>query len=208
MLEMLVVITILTILTSISILAMKSLAGSTGLTRAGDQISGVFAFARQEAIAKDTMTATVLVTSPAAGNAAYRTVSVWELTTPTDGTAPSSSNWIQASKWQPLPTGIVVDNSAGATSFLSSTAVTPALPSINYLGTTLNPNTDCAVQVFLPSGRLSPPVAEPCTLKLVEGFYTGTTLTYQHPNTTTSQPANYVSYIFSSATGEPKIIRP
>jgi hypothetical protein len=82
---------------------------------------------------------------------------------------------------------------------------------MNYLGAALsNPHTDYAVQIFLPSGRLVPPTgSNPYTLQLVEGFYSGSTPTYQHPSSTNpALPANYVSYVFSAATGEPKIVRP
>ena len=213
--ELLVTITIVSILTSICVLGLKSLTGSTGLTGAGDQVGAFMAFARQEAIAKDTMTAVVLVTNSTTGKAAYRTFSLWELNVRTDGSTPSPSDWVQASKWQTLPTGTVVDMNVvvGASStpstFLTSSTPTPALPAMNYLGTSLsNPTTDYAVQIFLPSGRLLPS-ANPYILQLAEGYYNGATTTYQHPNVTNAaQPANYVKFVFSTATGEPKIVRP
>jgi prepilin-type N-terminal cleavage/methylation domain-containing protein len=216
--EMLLVMAIITVLTSVSVLAMKSLMGSTGLTGAGDKVSAFFAFARQEAISKNTITAAVILTKSSLGTPAYRTYSVWELVLPADDNL-SDATWVQASKWQTLPNGVVIDNStlaATANNYLSSTTVTPALPTMNYLGTTLNPATDCAVQIFLPSGRIDPPsnatpstANNPIALQLAEGFYNGSTITYQHPNATNSAlPANYVDYYFSAATGEPKIVRP
>ena len=206
--ELLVVMAIISVLTSLCILGFKSLTGTKGLTGAGDQVGALLAFARQEAIAKDTMTALVIVTSPNTGKAAYRTLAVWEYNAATDGT---TGTWTQASKWQTLPTGIVIDNTSSAATFLTSSSVTPSLPTLQYLGTTLtSPTTDYAMQVFLPSGRLIPPTgSNPYILQLVEGFYTGSTPTYQHPNATNSAlPGNYVSYVFSTATGEPKIVRP
>ncbi len=205
--ELLVVMGIISILASLSVLAMK--AGFTGLTSAGDQVSGVFAFARQEAISKNTLTAVVLVTSNSAGDAAYRTFAVFELTLPTYGSAPTSSDWNQASKWWTLPTGMVVDDSSGVSTFLATTTITPALPNLDCHGIRLDPATDCAVQVFMPSGILYPPATDPCTLQLVEGFYpaASSTISYQHKNAS-SHPLNYVSYIFSTATGEPKVVRP
>jgi prepilin-type N-terminal cleavage/methylation domain-containing protein len=207
--ELLVTITIVSILTSICVLGLKSLTGSAGLTGAGDQVSALLSFARQEAIAKDTMTAVVLVTTPNAGKAAYRTFSLWELKVRTDGTPPSSSDWVQASKWQTLPVGTVVDSSNTASTFLASSTPTPSLPTLNYVGTNLNPASDCAVQIFLPSGRLVSSSGNPYILQLVEGYYNGTTTTYQHVNASnTALPANYVQYVFSTATGVPKIVRP
>jgi prepilin-type N-terminal cleavage/methylation domain-containing protein len=210
--ELLTVITIISLLTSLLLLGHGSFVGGVGLLGAGDKTSDLFAFARQEAIAKNTMTAVVLVTSPSTGTGAYRAFSIWELSLPVSGGAPDSTDWHQTSRWQTLPSGIVVDSSASASSFLQSSTVSPALPTINYLGTILNPSsgTDCAVQYFMPSGRLDwSSATETCQLRLVEGFYNGAATSYQHPSQTNpAQPANYVSYIFSTATGEPKIVRP
>ncbi len=209
MMELLVVMTIISILTSLCVLGFKSLTGSIGLTGASDQFTSFLAFARQRAIARNTMVATVILTSGTYDKAAYRTYSAWELALPSDGTAPSSSNWVQTSPWKTLPPGVVVDSTATASGFLNSPTVSPALPTLDYMGKSLNPKTECAVQLFLPSGRLNPPPTDPCNLRLVEGFYAGSTLTYQHPSPANSAlPANYVSYIFSTATGEPKIVRP
>ncbi len=206
---------IIAILTSLSVLGFKSIVGDTTLTGAGNKLSQIFAVARQEAITKNTLVAVVLLTSQNFGNAQYRTFSVWELSLPTDGTPPTSSNWIQTSKWEALPIGIVIDNSnaqapTAVSSFLQSSTFNPALPSMTYLGQSVNPLSDCAVQIFLPSGRLNPPPIDPapCTLKLVEGVYSNSALTYLHTTPSNSQPSNYVTYIFSTATGEPKITRP
>ena len=209
--EMLMVLTIISVLSSLCALGMRALMGKTGLTGAGDRVSGLFAFARQEAIAHNTMTAVVLVTSPSTGSGAFRSFSVWELFLPTTGGAPTTSNWQQASKWQTLPSGIVVNSSVAASSFLNCASVTPALPTINYLGTSLNPSggSDCVAQYFMPSGRLNAPPTDPCTLQLVEGLYNGSNTILQHASPSSpTLPANYVSYVFSTATGEPKIVRP
>ena len=208
MVELLVVMSIVAILTSLSVLGLKSIMGDTGLTGAGNQMSQFFTFARQEAISKNTLVAVVVLTTPNVGSAQYRTFSAWELALPANGTAPTSSNWVQASKWVTLPAGIVVDVSTAidpnlattASSFaLSATPVTSpaALPSMNYLGQNVNPATDCAAQVFTPSGRLNSSSPNLCMLTLVE----------RNPNPA-SLPANYVTYIFNPATGETKVVRP
>jgi len=200
--ELLVVITIIALLTSMSVLGLKSIVGDAGLTGAGNQMSQFFSFARQEAISKNTCVAIAVLTTPNVGSAQYRVLSAWELVTPSDGTP---SYWIQASKWQTLPQGITVDsadvnlpNGVAANSFLQSATVNPALPAMAYLGTAINPTTDCAVQVYLPSGRLTPPTTATLNqFTLVKGSSTQATL-----------PINYVSFIFNAATGEPKIVRP
>jgi prepilin-type N-terminal cleavage/methylation domain-containing protein len=208
LMELLLVISIIAVMTSLSVVGMKSLVGDRGLTGAGNQMSAILAFARQEAISKNTDVAVVILTSTNANAGQYRTLSVWEFVTPADGSTPTSSNWIQASKWQTLPTGIVIDSSstidanlgptATASSFvLQSSTVSPALPTMSYLGGSVNPATDCAVQVFLPSGRLISSAPNPCTLTLVEGS--------SHP---AALPSNYVTYYFSTATGETKVVRP
>ncbi len=66
-----------------------------------------------------------------------------------------------------------------------------------------------AYQVFMPSGRLNLAAGgDPCTIKLVEGLYRDSALTYLHRNPNTLLPADYATLIFSAATGTPKITRP
>ncbi len=206
LLELLLVLSVMSILTTFCVLAIRT--GSTNLAAAQDQVNGVLAFARQEAITRNTLCAVVLVTTTANDDLGYKTLGVYELR-PTDGVAPSSSDWVQAGKWQTLPQGIAVDNTSTASSFLQATSVAPPLPTLAFRGDQLNPATDCAVQIFMPSGRLSPPPTDPCTMRLVEGSYApnATTITYTHRNAS-AQPADYVSYILSTATGEAKIVRP
>ncbi len=207
--ELLIVLTIMGLLASLSMLALKPLTSSQNLTSAGDKFAGLLAFAREEAIAKNTLTALVLITSPSQGSAAYRTFSVWEVALPVAGGAPTSANWYQATKWQELPSGTVLDSSYP--DFLTPITVTPALPAtISYLGTPLSTvSSSCAVQYFLPSGRLDWSSSGNCTIQLVEGYYNGSSTVYTHyVQSTPSQSADYIQYVLSPATGEAKVVRP
>lgn len=212
MVELLVVLSIMGLLASISMLALKPLTSSQNLNAAGDKVAGLLAFAREEAIAKNTLTALVLITAPNEGSAAYRTFSVWEVALPIAGGAPTSSNWYQATKWQQLPSGTVLDSGQpAANNFLTSSTVTPALPAtINYLGASLSTSSSsCAVQYFLPSGRLDWASSGNCTIQLVDGYYNGSATVYTHyVLSNPSQPADYIQYVLSPATGEAKVVRP
>ena len=215
--EMLGVLTIIGILASLASLAVKGLSGSIGLTGAGDVTGAVFAFARQEAITKNTLTAVVVPTNTSLVTAAYRTLAVWEYSAATGA-------WQQASPWRMLPKGVVIDShTSDSTSYLLTGVTFPAMPTtINYQGTTLtapsSPTTgDFAYQVFLPSGRLPPLPQNPAgqtpssyTLTLVEGFYASgaSSPTYTHLKNGSGPPVNYVQYYFNIATGDTKIVRP
>jgi prepilin-type N-terminal cleavage/methylation domain-containing protein len=212
LIELLLVLTIMGVFASLSMLALKPLTSSQNLTSAGDKFAGLLAFAREEAIAKNTLTALVLITSPNEGPAAYRTFSVWEVALPVAGGAPTSSNWYQATKWQELPPGTVLDSGYPASNnFLTPITVTPALPAtIPYLGAPLSTSSPgCAVQYFLPSGRLDWSSSGNCTIQLVDGYYNGSSTVYTHPVlSNSSQSADYIQYVLSPATGEAKVVRP
>jgi Tfp pilus assembly protein FimT len=225
--ELLGVLTIIGILAALSSMAIKALSGSIGLTGAGDVTAAVFAFARQEAITKNTLTAVVVPTNTSLVTAAYRTLGVWEYSA-------ASGAWQQASAWRMLPNGVVIDCHTDATdavvtgtssmpnsNYLLTGLTFPAMPTtISYHGTTLNapsaPGTgDFAYQVFLPSGRLPPAPASSLTpssytLTLVEGFYASgaSSPTYTHLKNGSGPPVNYVQYYFNIATGDIKIVRP
>jgi prepilin-type N-terminal cleavage/methylation domain-containing protein len=212
LLELLVVLTIMGLLASLGVLALKPLTSSQNLNSAGDKVAGLLAFAREEAIAKNTMTAVVLVTSPTQSTASYRTFSVWELALPATGGAPTSANWFQATKWQSLPFGTTLDSgSPSSNNFATSMTVTPALPAtITYLGTPLSTTGSAvAVQYFLPSGQLDWSSSNNLTIQLVEGYYNGTSTVYTHVSPTNSTlPADYIQYVLIPATGEAKVVRP
>jgi len=210
--ELLVVITVMGLLASLGVLALKPLTSSQNLNSASDKVAGLLAFAREEAIAKNTLTALVLITSPTQGAASYRTFSVWELALPVGGGAPTSANWLQSTKWQSLPYGTVVDSgSPTSNNFQTPITVTPALPAtIPYLGSSLSTSSSSvAAQYFLPSGQLQWTSSGNCALQLVEGQYNGSSTVYLHPSRSNpAQPADYVQYVLIPATGEAKVIRP
>jgi len=210
--ELLIVLTVMGFLASLSLLALKPLTSSQNLNSAGDKVASLLAFAREEAIAKNTLTALVLITSPSQGQAAFRTFSVWEVALPVAGGAPTSANWYQATKWQELPYGTVLDSGyPTSNNFLTPITVNPALPAtINYLGAPLSTSSSsCAVQYFLPSGRLDWSSSGNCTIQVVEGYYNGSATVYTHTVLSSpTQAADYIQYVLSPATGEAKVVRP
>jgi prepilin-type N-terminal cleavage/methylation domain-containing protein len=209
LIELLTVMAIIGLMVGLATPAIRGLTGGGGLSGAGYKTDGIFGGARQNSISRGALTAVVILTSPdMAGEpnpTAWRTLTVLELVPRSDGTAPTTADWKQISRWEKLPQGVIIDADPNQSSFLTppdpATAITPALPSLNYGGKTYT-TADYAAQVFLPSGRLrSPP--SPCNLTLVEGYYTGSTPTF-----TSASKANQFQLILNDATGEAKLSRP
>jgi Tfp pilus assembly protein FimT len=199
---MLVVIAIAMILAVISLIAFRTITSSSALTTSINLVGNAFAYARQEAIAKNTLTSVVILTQASAPNT-YATFSVWEYSS-------SAGTWSQITTWKTLPPGIVFDNGTSAansptisylgsslsvassyistaqsaTPFVSNpSSATASAASIPYyvLGTTAtltygtagSPTSQgYACQTFLPSGRLYSAASSPYSLLLVEGLYT------------------------------------
>lgn len=196
--ELLAVVALMSILAGMAVPALRGLGGAQGLAGAGGQAAGFFASARQNSISKGVLTAVVVLQSP--DDHGYRTLVALELATLPDG---SPGEWRQASKWEQLPRGVVIENTPAASNFLTGSPTgSPALPPLTYGGRTYQPGSDYAYQIFLPSGQMKSPPS-PCNLTLVEGVYEGNSL-----KRTGLGQANYFNLFFVNATGETKITRP
>lgn len=197
LIELLVVVSIASLLTIIAVPSIKGICGASGLTGAGSIAASLLDSARREAITKNTCVAVVVITDTRYPQAAYRTFTILALGMPSDGSAPTTSDWKQVCPWQSLPSGSILDS---ASTFLTSPATfTPALPDLKFAGNTFS-SSGYAYQVFLPSGRLSAPPS-PCALSFIQGFYTSGAPTYISPN-------NYYNLTLNDATGRLKISRP
>lgn len=207
LLEVISVLSIIFLLTAVGLPALKSLSGASGLSGGGYQMDAFLASARQNAITKRALTAVVLLTDARAGDSAYRAFAMLEFE-PGMG---QTGDWKQISKWEHLPTGIIVDfNSDGngekRSSFLNLPNVSLQPPPLSYRGLSVSPGTGYVFQVFLPSGRLSMPPS-PCGLILTEGITVGAHLIYTRPGQE-GGTSNYWQFVFNDATGISKIFRP
>jgi len=214
--ELLAVMTVMALLTGLVVPSIGALAGGRRLDGAISLGANVFSSARQNSISKGVLTAVVVLTDTAkVANAGYRTIVVLELAPRADGSAATTQDWKQISKWEVLPTGVIVDNSTSGGSlkseFLRSKASGPTdppmLPDLVYKGSTFAPDTGYSYQVFTPQGRMicyqdpssaNPP---PISLQFSEGAYSGNIPVY-------TQAKNSGVFVFNDATGEFKIRRP
>jgi len=202
LIELLTVIGIMALLAGFAIPAIHSIGGAGDLTGAGYKIQGLFSGARQNSISKNVLTAVIALKS-ASDESAYRTLVAYELASKPDGTPLASSDWVQVSKWEQLPTGIVIETNSDTSNFLAaSPPMDPPLPNISYKGKSYSPGSGYSYQIFMPSGRLkSPPT--PCNLNLKAGYYEGGSLKY-----TGNGQSNYFNLFLVDATGETKVTRP
>lgn len=196
--ELLAVVAVLTLLMGATVPALRGLGGAGKLTSAGMQVEALASAARQNAISKGTPTALIVLTS-GASSMAYRVLASFELVPNADQ---SAYEWSQATPWQQLPEGVIIDNNTEASHFLASApAATPGMPTVTHQGRRYEPDTGYCYQIFLPSGRLkTPPI--PCNLTLASGFIENGAM---HR---TDSGANYFSLHFADSTGESKVVRP
>ncbi len=206
LLELLIITAIMAILALTALPAIVGMSSSGQLTSAGNLIVGLANQARQNAITDDTMTALVRVSSSSSQPQLNNRLFILMELTPA-ASATGSPTWTPVSKWEILPPGTVVDPSVMNQS-PSPTLATP-LPSLNYKGTAIS-SSDCAYQVFLPSGGLLSPVASvntPPFLRLVTGAMNGSNITYTG-NKSAGIPSNYYEVTINPYTGMLKVTRP
>jgi|GEM_PF-5313513 len=202
LLEMLTVIAIMVVLLSIVIPASSNLVASNRLTAAGNLVASLAAFARQEAMGGNTMTALVMLARQGTGN---------------DGRAftvlryDPARGWQQSQPWAVLPTGIVVDMSdtAACSFMLDSSQPFPFLkagqanPPVKYQGVQLQATGSYAARLFLPGGGLVN-ADIPTHIRLVEGEFKEGSIVH----TRGTPPTNYVDITIIGDTGQIKIDRP
>jgi len=205
LLEMVVVMAIVATIIAVATPAMSGIVGATNLTSAGNMVSNLAAQARQVAMTRNTVSA-LAVLGELGEPEDYRMLAIMEYD--------AGSGWKQATPWQSLPNGVLVDfTNRDTCTFLKNgvplamapaDAATGRLP-FQYNGTTLTSST-CALRVFLPNGGLHDSES-PARIRLVEGVKQGTGLDYSH-QTDEGAPRNYYDVSIIGATGLAKINRP
>lgn len=206
LLEMIVVITIVSLLVAVATPAMSGMMGATGLTAAGNMLTNLASQARQKAMTRNTVTALAIL-GDVGGPDDFRALAIMEYET--------SGGWKQATPWQTLPSGVVVDFSDRKTcTFVSQAGVPlPLAPDaaasgelpFSYHDIPLTSAT-CALRVFLPNGGLHDSES-PARIRLVEGTKQGSTVDYRH-STDQGAPVNYYDVSLIGATGLAKVNRP
>jgi competence protein ComGC len=209
LLEMIVVMAAIVIMTTLVVPAVTSLGRSTGMTTGGNLVTNLVSYARQMAVAKNTMTALVVLARQDSPDD-FGAITVLEYD-PTAG-------WNQITEWKKLPTGIVFDPNTTDSTFLDRTPSFPFLattnqnnPPVNYKsvdGSRMEPVRDPAgygARIFLPSGGLQNP-EDPARLRLVEGYIQGGQVVRTRRAGTTS--ANFYDVSIIGATGVTKVSRP
>ncbi|TLD68932.1 prepilin-type N-terminal cleavage/methylation domain-containing protein [Phragmitibacter flavus] len=206
LLELVVVMALIALLVAIATPAMAALVGSTGLTAAGNLVTHLAAQARQMAMTKNTVTA-LAVLGDLGVEDDFRTLAIMEYD--------ASNGWTQATPWQALPSGVLVDFADRRTCTFVSQAGVPlplapedaasgSLP-FDYQGVALSSAT-CALRVFLPNGGLHDSES-PARIRLVEGVKQGAVMKYRN-TTSDGSPGNFYDVSLIGATGLAKINRP
>jgi prepilin-type N-terminal cleavage/methylation domain-containing protein len=201
LIELLVVISIIAIVATAAFAAFAGAGRGTRLTVAGNTVSNLALLARQNSLAKNAMTALVMI-----GNAGtegdYRTFALFEIVPRTDGEPAGAGDWRPMGTWETVPDGVVVED---CTFTQSTVGMTPPFPPLTFRGATIG---DYLYVVFLPNGSLLRSGSS--CVKLVAGYRPpGTqTVVYTAAKGTDGKAANYYQICLLAATGRAKIIRP
>jgi len=174
--EIMVVLAIMAIMTSFALPSFVGLISSRGLAASGDLVVDLANQARQNSIAHNAMTALVLVRNSGNANWDNRLFIILQMTAANTGTTPS---WTPVTKWEMLPPNTVVDPNQSATFVSQLPTVSPAPPTLTYLGTPVSTSAVC-YQIFLPTGGLLLPTGTtptPPLLHLVNGVSNGSGVT-------------------------------
>jgi prepilin-type N-terminal cleavage/methylation domain-containing protein len=204
LIELLVSLAVIVIVTTMSVISLAGNSGERNLTAACEMVSNLVALARQKAITENTPVALVVLTDNyGSGDAvAYRMLALMKY---------GLDGWEQVTKWEKLPTSIIIDPAVVNSSFFAS--MIPPLESdeewssisVVYRGTTLPPSA-YAYQCFMPYGGLLNS-DQSVTLRLVQGVLgESKTVQYHHKNQD-GAPSNYYDILFLGATGKLKIQR-
>jgi prepilin-type N-terminal cleavage/methylation domain-containing protein len=212
--ETLVVITIIGVLASLCGLAMQGVSSAARLSTGGSQIADLLDQARERAILNQSPVAVVLLGAGATANHVFTALSY----------SASTATWVQSTKWQNLPSGIIANPNANSTdgsgnpmtAFLPSNSplVSPALPPLTYLGTTYSAGAATSGYgyiIFLSDGSLYQDSngfpSLPCVLQLIEGINQSSGTQYTGNQNTSGKPADYFEILVNN-TGRVKILRP
>jgi prepilin-type N-terminal cleavage/methylation domain-containing protein len=204
LIELLMVMAILGIAAVLIAPAAANFGRAQALRNAGNLVADLAAAARQQAMARGTLTALVVLANQGSPDD-YRALAVAEY----DAVGRA---WTQTSRWEILPTGVMVDrNDAAASSFLQNSPQPLPFASANtvpitFQGAAIAYPGGYAARVFTPRGALSNPDF-PAKLRLVEAVTNGGGLVYTRPGAS-GKPANFYDVAILPTTGLTKIHTP
>ena len=200
---------LLLFLSTFTVFSLRGTGGAAAVAVGGNRLVGLANQARQNSMTKNVLTALVLVTNqatPSEGD--YRAAALLEY-----DAADASPSWKQISRWEILPTGVVIDPDTANSTFLSgnnnnsnnspATAPLPTKLPGKFRGADI---ASYAARVFLPNGGLYNPSTS-ATIQLVEGFVNGGNVKLTHCASGGSA-ADYYNIAIVGVTGRSKIERP
>jgi len=200
--EMVVVIAIIVIMTSLVFgMISSNSSNSSKLISAGNTVSNLALLGRQNSLAKNAMTALVMI-GGAGTDGDYRAFGLFEVTPRSDGAPAGPGDWSQIAAWETVPEGVVADD---CTFTAGATTVAPAFPAFTYRGAAV---TNFQYVVFLPNGALLG--STPGCVRMVGGYRVkgAATVTYTSARGSDGKAANYYRVCILPATGRVKIERP
>ena len=207
--EILAVMAILIMFMALVVPAVSGIFSGRSLDDAGNRLADIANLARESSLARNALTALIVVTDPAIENR-YRAVTLMQISPTDDGSAPSSSNWTQISNWETLRPGVAIDPNALSCNDSSDPpsspgTPTPPFPALTYAGTRLGAY---KYIVFLPGGGLLS--GSSARLRVTEGIFPAKSASflYTHPARNGTGAANYYDIILLAATGKSRIDRP
>ncbi len=225
--ELLVVLAIMSTLVGIASYSFLA-SGSSALMVSASEISSFTTLARSIAIGNGTITRVcILVNSPISAADNYSLISIWSYDRAASQAAtPAGTDiWKQETKWQRLPTGIVVDNTYSDTQLPLTKNIASAGYSPNFAISTFKftqgsapitvngqaiTDANCKFIEFDGTGGLSDETAGTVGFRLVQGVYPTppTTPTYTHSvSGSTTTPADFGIITVNGLTGSVKMIR-
>lgn len=198
--ELLTVMAILALLGTIVGVSTGGLNDGRKIETVGLKATQMMELARQNSMARDVLTAVVLVAN---GQGRNQMLGLFELPTRQDGTPSSNQDWTQIGRWESLPDGLVIDEQtlrSGSETFASG----PPIPHVH--GEAITPQ-NFSYTIFLPSGSLM--YASSPALRLTAGHWnTDADQPILHMVGADGNPVNYFKLTVIAATGRIKIDRP
>lgn len=228
LIELLVVMAVIVLMISLIVPAASNFGKATALTTAGNTLANLAALARQNSIAKSTMTALLFLGDQGGESLPgddyrqyfYRAVTVLEFEQVSLGTGREQRPgfWKQIHRWEVLPTGIIADYSDPIECSFTAVGTSPRFPfssvnpPIQFRGRQVKDGTGYAARIFMPSGSLQNP-EEPAQIRLVEGIFADDRVIYTRPGEKLPQadqraPANFYDIAIVGTTGMAKVSRP
>jgi Tfp pilus assembly major pilin PilA len=207
---MLVVIGIIVVMGALAIPAFQALSPAQKLSTAGSRVVALAESARMNAMSRQANTMLAVITNlPNTTDVSFRTFAVLETQTvnvTVGNTTTTTNEWRQISKWEVLPTGIVLNNNATRSFFKpGSTPLNPAAPnastSFQYKGTPLA-NDQYGFVIFARNGSLYNSATNAPTMELVVGVSSANGITRTGPTN------NWYQLVFNEAIGRVKTVRP